>query len=330
MNLIKTKSSPNHYNGRLGWKADLIVFHQTGGSELAPALNWYLNPNSQCSPNWVINTNGDIYELVSPDNAAYCNGTTVKDGALCYKKATSPIVRSRAANANYYTYSMECVHCAHGDITAEQVTAIIELIQNIIIPHMKKNGVVPQIDRKHLIGHCEINPATRSFCPGKNFPYDEIISRLNGKSDTENDDYTVKSVKYIMKSYGIAAVRTAPSKSGGLIDRVSKGGYYAIDEIIVRDSEIWLKHKDEKTYSMYKDGGQLFGRIGTYREARTAAKVNVRKQASLTGNKITVLLRNTPVLIFDGETVSADNYVWQKVLINNDVGYIAKKYLEEK
>lgn len=330
MNLIKNKSSPNHYNGRFGWKADMIVCHQTGGSELAPALNWYLNPNAQCSPNWVIDTNGDIYELVSPENAAYCNGTTTKSGNLYYKNATSAIVKSRATNANYYTYSFECVHCAHGDITAEQVTAIVELIKNVIMPDMIKNGITPKIDREHLIGHCEINPITRSFCPGKNFPYDEIISRVNGMATSTDNGGKSKSVSYIMQACSLAAIRNKPSKSGKLLGRVAKGKYYVIDTVTKNNSEIWLKYKDNNTYSMYKDGGDLFNRVGTYKEYVTTAKVNIRKQPSISGNKITVLSCGSTVVAFDGETVSADNYIWQKVLINNDIGYIAKQYLEEK
>ena len=78
MRLI-VKNSPNHYNSRAGHKADVIVFHQTGGDKLAPALNWYMNSAAQCSPNYLIDVNGDVYQLVSPDNAAWCNGTvTVK------------------------------------------------------------------------------------------------------------------------------------------------------------------------------------------------------------------------------------------------------------
>lgn len=328
MNLIKTKSSPNHYKGRYGWKADVIVFHQTGGSELTPALNWYLNPNAQCSPNWVIDVNGDIYELVSPDNAAYCNGTTKTEGRLYYKNATSKIVRSRSTNANYYTYSMECVHCAHGDITSAQVSAIVELIKNVIIPHMKKNGVVPKIDREHLIGHCEINPITRAFCPGKNFPYDKIIALVNSSGKAESNIKS-QAVKYIMQSCSKAAIRTAPTKQSGIIERVKKYNFYPVDEIIKDGKDIWLHHKDAHTYSMYEDEGYLFKRVGTYKECKTTAKVNVRETPSIFGTKITVLLRNAPVLIFDGETTEADGYTWQKVLVDNKAYYIAKNYIEE-
>lgn len=184
---IFLKDSPNHYDGRAGWKADMICFHQTGNNSIHTSLNWYLNKSSQCSPNYVIDMNGDIYQLVEPGNAAWANGTAVnaKDPKY-YSRSLSRIVRSRATNANYYTYSIEFVHCARGEITEQQITAVVDLIKKVIIPHMTKSGVTPIIDREHLVGHSDITPKTRDpekyNCPGKLFPYDEIISRVLGKA----------------------------------------------------------------------------------------------------------------------------------------------------
>ncbi len=182
MNFIK-RNSPNHFNGRNGWKADMIVFHQTGGTSAAAALSWYLRQGSNCSPHFVIDTNGDVYHLVDLDDAAWCNGTgTNPNGKLYYGKATSRLVRERKTNANYYTYSMEFVHCQYGNINEEQIAAAIELIKAVIIPHMQKNGVTPQVNRDHFIGHCEIDPVGRAFCPGKQFPYAQIIDGVLGKT----------------------------------------------------------------------------------------------------------------------------------------------------
>lgn len=181
MNIIK-KNSPNHFNGRNGWKADMIVFHQTGGTSAADALSWYLRQGSDCSPHFVIDTNGDVYQLVDLDNGAWCNGTGVNPNQkLYYGKATSRLVHDRKTNANYYTYSMEFVHCQYGNITEAQIAAAVELIKTVIIPHMQKNGVTPQINRDHFIGHCEIDPVGRAFCPGKQFPYARIIDGVLGK-----------------------------------------------------------------------------------------------------------------------------------------------------
>lgn len=181
--------SPNHYNGRAGWKADMICFHQTGGTSVTPAINYYMTPGT-ISANWVIDTNGDIYQLVDPDNAAWCNGTRTTPGdPLYYGNSTLPLVKQRKTNANYYTYSIEFVHCQWGNINNVQIGAAVELINEIIIPHMKKNGVVPQIDRNHFVGHSDIAPVARpnGSCPGKYFPYQQIINCVLGKEKVPSD-----------------------------------------------------------------------------------------------------------------------------------------------
>ena len=199
---ITKKNSPNHYNGRCNWKADMIVFHQTGNNSATKSINWYMNPSAQCSPHFVIDVNGNVYQLIELANAAWCNGTNTKQGdKLWYGYSLSDIVKSRKANANFYTYSVEFVHCQWGNISEEQKTAAVELIGEVIIPDMLSHGVKPVIDREHLVGHSDVSPKTRDpekfNCPGKQFPYDEIISRVNGKPVTKSEP--TKSVDEIAR-----------------------------------------------------------------------------------------------------------------------------------
>lgn len=228
---IIVKNSPNHYTGRRGWKADMIAMHQSGCPQLSTALNYYINGNV-CSPNWLIDTNGTIYQCVHPDNAAWCNGTRTTPGdKLYYGYALSKIVRDRQTNANYYTYSIEFVHCQQGNINEAQITAAVELIQQVIIPHMMINGVTPKIDREHVIGHSEITPKTRDpetyNCPGKKFPFDEIIRRVNGtdpaksteKLPTTTEKPTVKKCKFLYK----AAVRSKPRADSAKLGEYKPG-----------------------------------------------------------------------------------------------------------
>lgn len=184
LKIIK-KNSPNHFNGRCGLKADMIAFHQTGNNSAAKSISYYMNKDAKCSPHFVINVNGDIYQLVELTNGAWANGTSddPSDNKY-YGYSLSEIVRKRKTNANYYTYSIEFVHCQWGNISEEQKTAVVQLIGEVIIPDMLSHGVKPIIDRAHLVGHSDITPKTRDpekfNCPGKKFPYDEIISRVNG------------------------------------------------------------------------------------------------------------------------------------------------------
>lgn len=199
---ITKKSSPNHYNGRAGYKADMVCFHQTGNNSATKSISWYMNPNAQCSPHFVIDVNGAITQLVDLKNGAWANGTSTNPAdSKYYGYSLSDIVKQRKTNANYYTYSIEFVHCQWGNISEEQKTAAVQLIGEVIIPDMLSHGVKPIIDRAHLVGHSDITPKTRDpekfNCPGKQFPYDEIISRVNGKPVTK--PVTAKSVDEIAR-----------------------------------------------------------------------------------------------------------------------------------
>lgn len=317
------KNSPNHYKGRFGWKSDILVCHQTGGTSVEAALNYYLNAAGQCSPNDVIDINGDIYHLVSYDDAAYCNGTQTTDPnkKLYYKNATSKLVKSRKANANFFTYSVEFVHCAKGDITEAQIQAVIWLLKNRIIPHAKSKGVDFKVDRDHIIGHCEIDPAGRSFCPGKNFPYDRIIKGVLA----EEKEYDVTACRYVYQSYGQAAIRSHPMRGDNVLSRCIKGGYYAVSGTLEVDGEVWLKHADGSGYSMLKDGLVLFRKVGNYSTYKTTDLVNVRSTAEITSeNDVGDIKRGSTVYATSNEVGK-----WVELIHEGKLRYIHRDFLKK-
>ena len=248
---IIQKNSPNHYNGRSGWKADIIVFHQTGNNSVETSLAWYMNPNSQCCPHFVINTDGTVYQLISLNNGSYANGTRTTAGdKLYFGYSLSEIVRSRKTNANFYTYSIEFVHCQWGNITEKQIQAASELIATVIFPHMRKNGINPKADREHFIGHSHVTPKTRDpekcNCPGKKFPYDEIIARVKcekvAPSPNEPPSAKILTKKQVRLAFA-AAVRDRPSVEGKRVDT-----YYPGETITVVDG---TETKDNKSQYIY-------------------------------------------------------------------------------
>lgn len=233
---IIVHNSPNHFAGRCGIKADIISCHQTGGNKLTPALNWYMNSASQCCPNYLIDVDGTIHQMVDPDNGAWANGTSSNPSdKKYYGYSLSKIVRDRKVNANYYTYSIEFVHCQWGNITEAQISAAVELIKNVLIPHMKKNGVTPVIDREHIIGHSDITPKIRDpdryNCPGKQFPYDEIINRVLGKKPATI--MSKLSTKKVTLAF-VAAVRSAPTINSNRVGTLNPGDTVTI----VVDSDV--------------------------------------------------------------------------------------------
>ena len=136
-------------------------------------------------------------------------------------------------------------------------------------------------------------------------------------------------VNYIMQSFGTAAIRKEPKKSGILISRVAKEKYYPIDKMVISDNkERWLRHAGTKLYSMYIDGAYLFKKVGTYTVKTTTETLNIRNEPSISGRRIITLSKNTKIYVFNDYSIKADNYTWVKVLINNDIGYVASEFLK--
>lgn len=270
-----------------------------------------------------------------------------------YSRATYPNCNMGTCRIHYYVCEQEAWqnlkdneigwHVSYSKCwTANDCSISIEIIGNYAKAEDNGARLTAYLLHKYNLPIGAVR--THNSWSGKNCPcwilphWNEFLNTVKGylkelqnndKQDNKTDNTHSKDVQYIMQACSKAAIRTAPSKQGGIIERVKKYSFYPVDEIIKSGNDIWLHHKDTHTYSMYEDEGYLFKRVGTYKEYRTTVRVNVRETPSIHGVKITVLSRNTPVLIFDGETTEADGYVWQKVLINNKAYYIAKQYLAE-
>lgn len=175
--------SPNHYNGRNGWKADIIVCHVTEGG-FDGSVNWLCNKTAQASSHYVIGEKGQSAQLVELSDGAWCNGTSTSSNQnTFYGKSTNRIVRARATNANYYTYSLEhegySYKNRYGALTEQQYQASLIAMKKII-SHMKSAyGITFTPDREHLTGHFDVAPITKPNCPapnrGVNFPFDRFI-----------------------------------------------------------------------------------------------------------------------------------------------------------
>lgn len=181
MNIIK-KNSPNQNNGRNGWKPDMIVCHITEGN-YDGAVSWLCNKASQASSHFVVSRKGEVTQLVNIKDMAWVNGTStnVSDNRY-YGKSSLKSVRDRKTNANYYTVGIETEGYSsktNGALTDIQKQTVINLIKHIQIEVKRTYNIDIPADRQHIVGHYEITPITKPNCPGKQFPFDEIIKQLN-------------------------------------------------------------------------------------------------------------------------------------------------------
>lgn len=182
MQIVQRKS--RNYGTRAGWKPDMIVYHITdGGYEGAVETLQGIGTSRKVSSHFVVGRAGQIAQLVDLRNAAYCNGTQSgsPNGVDYVGRAKAALVKSRRTNANYYTVSIECegTDATHGILTPEQFNAVVWLTKYIRQQVKSIYGVTIPIDRNHLIGHCEIAPREKPDCPGRSFPWNELISALN-------------------------------------------------------------------------------------------------------------------------------------------------------
>lgn len=182
---IKQQASPN-YSSREGWAPDLISCHITQGSYNG-AITWLCNPESNASSHFVVSRAGEITQLVDIQHAAWINGTSSKpDKPYHTGYSNLQIVKDRGVNANRYTIGIEhegIYDRTLGELTKEQEEATTWLIQYICNEVYRIYGKSIPVDRKHVVGHCDIAPRWKPCCPGQKFPFDRIISKL-----TENPE----------------------------------------------------------------------------------------------------------------------------------------------
>lgn len=163
----------NYFHTRDGHQPIAIVCHIAEGS-LESVDSWFNNPQAEASTNFCIGPNGEIHQYVALEFAPYANGR-IEQGATW-----SLLQQYPGVNPNYLTISIETAgkhpDQAQGQFytpTPQQVQAYIQLIAWLCAEYK-----IP-CDREHIIGHYEISPESRAYCPGPNFPFAKIIDAAN-------------------------------------------------------------------------------------------------------------------------------------------------------
>lgn len=169
----------NIIKNREGEIPQFIVMHSAGAASAIEriAVN-FLTPNPSISAHFVITENGRVFQFVDLKDAARTNKTdSDPTNDTYYKYATHEFFNKNPKNANDFTISIEFEEFGnHGSISESQKRSALETIALI-----KESYDIP-IDGYHLIGHGEITPLTRSYCPGSNFPFEEIIMEYNNNA----------------------------------------------------------------------------------------------------------------------------------------------------
>ena len=181
---ITIRNSPNQRAGRGGQTPDFIVMHTTGGT-FAGALSWTLNPTAQVSYHFIVARDGAITQTVPIENTAWHAGTNNNGGNVDNRHSTIPAVRERRLNANSYSVGIGFADLTnHGTPSPQQLETAVWLTRHIRDEVRRIFNFNLPIARSNIVSHDEVTPRNRNGDPGRNFPFDEIIRRVNGGGST--------------------------------------------------------------------------------------------------------------------------------------------------
>jgi N-acetyl-anhydromuramyl-L-alanine amidase AmpD len=172
-NANTNKSSRDHY------LPEVIVDHITEGSAES-CIDWFTSTgNKESSAHFLVSRKGKVYQFVDIKDKAWTQGISLD----MIPKATAEIVKLRQVNPNLYGVGIEhegVYEETKGALTEAQLNATTWL-HAYIIDYVKDNfGITITADRKHIIGHYEVNPVNKPNCPGELFPFNTIIQKLGG------------------------------------------------------------------------------------------------------------------------------------------------------
>ncbi|MEM8934809.1 MAG: N-acetylmuramoyl-L-alanine amidase [Pseudomonadota bacterium] len=148
MKIIQTPS-PN-FDAR-GRAIDMIIFHYTGMESGAAALARLRDPEAKVSAHYLVEENGDVYQLVADDNRAWHAGVASWKGE---------------SDINARSVGVEIVNPGHEfgyrDFPEAQIESVLSLVRGLVDRH----GVKPT----YILGHSDVAPR-RKEDPGEKFPW---------------------------------------------------------------------------------------------------------------------------------------------------------------
>jgi N-acetylmuramoyl-L-alanine amidase len=113
---------------------DVLVLHRTGGNDIRSALNTFLNPVNQVTPQYLVDVDGHVVKL--------CHET---DGA----NHVGPSFWNGRTKVNDFSVGIEIVHAGTAPFTDEQYATVLRLVREIRAAHAS-------ITRQQVVGHMEV------------------------------------------------------------------------------------------------------------------------------------------------------------------------------
>lgn len=137
MVIKKFIKSPNYDNRSLAIRR--IILHSTASNNVNGTIAWFQNPNSKVSAHYIIDKNGDIYQMVMDDKRAW-----------------------HAKGENNDSIGIELVALPNEIMTKQQERALVGLLRYL----MTKYGIT----KSNITGHkFTLSNKGRTTCPNMLF-----------------------------------------------------------------------------------------------------------------------------------------------------------------
>lgn len=159
MNIITTHKSPNYWRTSNGnpiiIKPWVIVIHATAAATVQSTLGWFKNPDSKASAHYVVDKNGDIYQMVEDTWGAWHAGASRWKGI---------------ENLNLHSIGIEVVNDSKESYPEAQIKACAELVKHLVAKYKIKLGDV--------VRHSDISGFRGKTDPYAHFPWETFKGSL--------------------------------------------------------------------------------------------------------------------------------------------------------
>ncbi|GCE49207.1 N-acetylmuramoyl-L-alanine amidase [Thermosporothrix hazakensis] len=178
---IQWLEAAHHWEGREGQQPRWLILHGTAGFHRAyDCAAFFADPATQASAHYIIGLDGEIYQCVSEDDAAWANGAVTGPAGTGGDSVHHDAWWSDLGlNPNLVTIAIEHIKPStdnSDELTEAQKRASFQLIKDICqrwgIPKRYADA------RGGITGHFSMDPVNRTGCPGP-YPWDELWSFLN-------------------------------------------------------------------------------------------------------------------------------------------------------
>ncbi len=149
--------SQNYGNRDKDSKIEFIIIHYTGvDMQFHKVINWFLDEQSRVSCHFLIDTSGEIYNLVDISKRAWHAGKSFWNNCV---------------DINSNSIGIELHNAGNEDFTSHQLESLVKLVKKL----MRDNA----IQSWDILGHSDVSIG-RKIDPGVKFPWQHLAKEKIG------------------------------------------------------------------------------------------------------------------------------------------------------